>query len=289
VSGLRALVEAELTQAVDPRITAMAATLAQRHPGTLAVLFYGSCLRQSQLDGLMLDFYVIVDDYRAAYDRRWLATANRLVPPNVFPFSQADLASKYAVLSANDFRALNLPEASNVSVWARFAQPTRLIWSRDDAARDTVIDAVATAAPTLFYYARPLAESNNALTVWRAGFAQTYRAEIRAERNDRSGSIVDAEPERYIKFGAAIDEEKRPLTREQAKKRWRAMQRRGKLLTMIRLAKASFTFAGGIDYLAWKINRHAGTKIAIQPWQRRWPLIAAIGLVPRLIWRGAIK
>ena len=32
-----------------------------------AVLFYGSCLREKQLDGLMLDFYLIVSDYRAAY------------------------------------------------------------------------------------------------------------------------------------------------------------------------------------------------------------------------------
>ena len=32
------------------------------------MLFYGSCLREKQLDGLMLDFYLIVSDYRAAYD-----------------------------------------------------------------------------------------------------------------------------------------------------------------------------------------------------------------------------
>jgi hypothetical protein len=41
--------------------------------GGNAVLFYGSCLREKQLDGLMLDFYLIVSDYRAAYDKRWLA------------------------------------------------------------------------------------------------------------------------------------------------------------------------------------------------------------------------
>ena len=42
-----------------------------------AVLFYGSCLREKQLDGLMLDFYLIVSDYRAAYDKRWLARPTR--------------------------------------------------------------------------------------------------------------------------------------------------------------------------------------------------------------------
>ena len=64
-----------------------------------AVLFYGSCLREKQLDGLMLDFYLIVSDYRAAYAKRWLAAANRLIPPNVFYFEQDGLAAKYAVLS----------------------------------------------------------------------------------------------------------------------------------------------------------------------------------------------
>ena len=49
------------------------------------------------------------------------------------------------------------------------------------------------------------------------------------------------------------------------------------------------TYAGGIDYLAWKINRHAGTDIQIKPWQRRWPLVAALTLLPRLLRRGAIR
>ena len=44
------------------------------------------------------------------------------------------------------------------------------------------------------------------------------------------------------------------------------------MLSVARLAKASATFAGGVDYIAWKINRHAGTDIQIKPWQRRWPL-----------------
>jgi hypothetical protein len=60
-------------------------------------------------------------------------------------------------------------------------------------------------------------------------------------------------------------------------------------MTLVRLMKASTTFAGGIDYLAWKINRHAGTDIRVKPWQRRWPLVAALTLLPRLLRRGAIR
>jgi hypothetical protein len=79
------------------------------------------------------------------------------------------------------------------------------------------------------------------------------------------------------------------LSREQALAGWRRTQRRGKRLTLLRLAKASATFAGGIDYLAWKINRHAGTEIAIRPWQRRWPILGAISLLPKLLAGGAVR
>lgn len=63
----------------------------------------------------------------------------------------------------------------------------------------------------------------------------------------------------------------------------------GKLLTVARLLKASATFAGGIDYLAWKINRHAGAGISIRPWQRRWPIIGALSLLPRLLAKRAVR
>mgnify|MGYP000160814217 CR=1 FL=1 len=123
MSSLSSLVREELSTPVDPRVAAMAASIAAAYPGSArAVLFYGSCLRETQLDGLMLDFYLIVSDYGDAYPKRWMAIANRLIPPNVFPFQHGGLIAKYAVLSETDFHRLNGPEARNVSVWARFAQ-----------------------------------------------------------------------------------------------------------------------------------------------------------------------
>src|SRR4051794_8115106 len=150
MSELRDLVAEELSLPVDPRVSAMAQAIAARHgAASRAVLFYGSCLRQQQLEGLMLDFYLIVSDYRSAYAKRWLAVANRLVPPNVFYFEGGGLAAKYAVLSEGDFYRLNGPETSSVSVWARFAQPSRLVWTADERARARAIEAVSRAAPTL--------------------------------------------------------------------------------------------------------------------------------------------
>lgn len=285
------LVREELLQPADPKATAMAVALSAQYPGAArAVLFYGSCLREKNLDGLMLDFYLIVSDYEAAYGKGWMARANRRLPPNVFPFEHDGLIAKYAVLSEKDFARLNSPAADNVSVWARFAQPSRLLWSHDDEARDKAIATVAQAAPTLLSLAKPMAErAGDILSLWRTGFTLTYGAELRAERQGRSLSIVDADPDRYRRFGDAALEDGLPPPPADAVARWHALQRRGKRLSVLRLAKASFTYAGGIDYLAWKINRHAGTAIAIKPWQRRWPLLGAITLLPRLLRSGAIR
>lgn len=297
---LHSFVSAELVQPVDPRVSRMAAELAAHYPDAArTVLFYGSCLREQQLDGLMLDFYLIVSDYPAAYDKGWLAKANKLIPPNVFPFAYEGMSAKYAVLSEEDFARLCSDKADNVSVWARFAQPSRLVWFSDNAARDHMVSAISDAAPTLLNMALPgvIPEQRDQ---WRAlfehGFSNTYRAELRAERKGRSLSIVDAEPERYRAiYEAAVADgiivqnaQLAPNAVKANARRWRKLQRRGKWLSVIRLAKASFTFANGIDYLAWKINRHAGTQIEITPWQRRHPLLAAITLLPQLLAKKAI-
>jgi hypothetical protein len=283
---LRQLVEDELGIAVDPKVEAMAESIAAKHgEASRAVLFYGSCLREKQLDGLMLDFYLIVSDYQAAFGKRWLATANALVPPNVFPFQHGNLAAKYAVLSEADFHRLNGPETRNVSVWARFAQPSRLVWARDEEARSKAIDAVARAAPTLLGAAQPFAEGDE-LDPWRQAFTLTYSAELRAERKGRPGSIVDVEPERYRRFlKPALSE----IDGNAASGSWPRRRVEGKLLSVLRLVKASATYAGGAEYIAWKINRHAGTEIKLKPWQRRHPLLAAISLLPQLLRSGAIR
>jgi len=286
VESLRDLVEAELSQPVDPRVAEMAAAIAAKHgDASRAVLFYGSCLRQKQLDGLMLDFYLIVSDYRAAYGKRWLATANRLVPPNVFPFQHGGLAAKYAVLSEADFHRLNGPETRNVSVWARFAQPSRLVWAKDEAAKRRAVDAVSRAAPTLLAAAGKVT-GEAPLDWWRRAFALTYSAELRAERAGRSGSVVDADIERYRRFSEPAIE---AIPSNARGGQWLRRRIEGKSLSVLRLAKASATYAGGAEYIAWKINRHAGTDIELKPWQKRHPLLAAISLLPRLLKSGAIR
>jgi hypothetical protein len=126
----------------------------------------------------------------------------------------------------------------------------------------------------------------DALDLWREAFALTYSAELRAERPGRAQSVVDLDADRYRRFGAAAMKLAAGMNGGPS---WRARRLQGKALSVLRLAKASATFAGGADYIAWKINRHAGTDIRLKPWQRRWPLLAAISLLPRLLKSGAVR
>ncbi|HVI06572.1 MAG TPA: hypothetical protein VM711_10825, partial [Sphingomicrobium sp.] len=263
--AFRGLVANELGIPVDPRVQTLAAAIAAKHRASRAVLFYGSGLREKQITGQVLDFYLIVSDYRSAYDRRWLAIANSLIAPNVFYFEEDGLAAKYAVLSEADFYRLNGPETRNVSVWARFAQPSRLVWAADEKARETAIDAIARAAPTLLKTVGSK-KDEDPLERWRRAFSLTYSAELRAERKGRSNSVVDLEPERYRRFDRPAREAARDL---RPRGNWVLRRIEGKALSLLRLAKASLTFAGGADYIAWKINRHAGTNIELRPWQQR--------------------
>jgi hypothetical protein len=305
--SLTQLIADELAVHARSEVQAFAAYVADQYSGAArAVLFYGSCLRSEQLEGQMLDFYLIVSDYNAAYGETWLATWNRRLPPNVFPFQHDGLMAKVAVLSEEDFHDLNRPCASAVSVWARFSQPSRLVWVADDAAKAMAVRAISGAAPTLLNAALAFTEREvDILDLWQSGFQMTYGAELRAERTDRPASVVEFDPARYVAFGQAALRHT-PIANEirgenvhiladpqgrirQERNRWQALRRRGKLLTVARLAKAAFTYAGGIDYLAWKVNRHAGTQIEIKPWQRKWPLVAALFLVPKLLVKGAVR
>ena len=186
----------------------MAAAIAARYgEAARAVLFYGSCLRQRELGGLMLDFYLIVSDYREAYGRGWLRFRQPADPAQRLSVRASGPGRQICRAERGGLRAGECgPEAGSVSVWARFAQPARLVWAKDEAARERTIASVARAAPTLFALTCPMMASgaDDPVAVFRAGFELTYGAELRAERQERSGAIVDADPDYYRRLGVAV-------------------------------------------------------------------------------------
>ena len=295
--ALRETLSEELNRPVAETVKAIAAVLRARYErAAVAVLFYGSCLRspEAELADNLLDFYVLVDDYRNAYDKAWLALANRVLPPNAFycetVWQGTYIRAKYVVISLQDFARFCRPETQNVSVWARYAQPARIVWTRDTATADRVVAACMDAVRTMLRRAWPLEPgTRDARALWIRALRETYAAELRPESADRAVKIFEADQVRYERLTPIVlDELGQPETSpEKAAAEWKRRRRLGKTLNLLRVIKGIFTFDGGLDYALWKIKRHSGMTVPGTDWQRRHPLLAAPGLAWRLYRMGA--
>lgn len=290
---LHRLIATELQRAVAPGARAATDDIVRRlGKSVAAVLFYGSCLRTGDFEDKILDFYVLVDSYRSLWGWRPLTVCNRLLPPNVFYAETVGedgnvLRSKYAVLSLSHFE--RLMRAFNPSVWARFVQPSRLVYVRDPDIALRVGDGIADAFDTAVRSVLPLLPSQpDAASLWSRLFQETYGAELRSERRGKGAEIYAMNEAWFNAVHPHLT-----LTNNQSRGlcvlQWGLRRVQGKFLSVARLIKASFTFDGGIDYLAWKISRHSGVKIELTPWQRRHPLLAGIVLFWRLRRRGAFS
>jgi hypothetical protein len=301
---LRDLIAVEIDRPVSPAVASFAERIAKRH-GVCSVLFYGSALRTGDLDGV-LDFYVLVDSLRAWHGKAAASLANRLVPPTV-EFWQHDhegqaLRAKVAVLAGDQFLQLNNHRSIDTTIWARFAQPVALLWARDPAARAVVVEALVQAVVTAGRWAAVFGPAHGAAEdFWRALFRQTFSAELRVEKRDRADEIVGFARDRYRKLlplawseaSLAFRQNEHdelfpePVKKDGALRAWRLRRALGKPLNILRLAKASFSFEGGVDYILWKIERHTNVRVALTPWQRRHPILASPALLWRL-WRDGV-
>ena len=80
-----------------------------------------------------------------------------------------------------------------------------------------------------------------------------------------------------------------PSSRLVSRISWPVRQLQGKILSVLRLLKALFTFEGGLDYIAWKLERHSGQPVEIPDKVRRYPLIFIWGLFWQLYRRGIFR
>ncbi|MEP1421509.1 MAG: hypothetical protein ABJK59_07045 [Erythrobacter sp.] len=281
-------IEARLNAEVDPAVAQFASSLAEE-AGAAAVLFYGSNLRTKSLDGV-LDFYILLPGEqrdliwpRVSYQEREEADGTTL-------------RAKIATMALSTFSKAASGDLLDTTIWARFVQPSALVWQADDAARADVIDAIGSAAQTSARLAAALGPSSGtAEDYWRALFRATYRAEFRVEKAGRENDILSVNQDHFtgllpLALEAAgiafsmIDERLTPslTARERAAtlKWWKRRQRMGKPLNFTRLIKASTTFEGAARYAAWKIERHTGMPVEITPSREKYPLLAA----PSVLW-----
>jgi hypothetical protein len=298
----------------SPALSVLIEALRVRHGGSVnAILFYGSCLRSGDLFDGLVDLYLIVDSYTAFYAHKTRALANWLLPPNVFytEIGVADrvLRAKYAVLSSADLRNGTSRRWFHSYLWGRFTQPTALAWGRDEDACRRIDASLASARRTFLERVLPrLPAAGSVRELWQRGLQLSYGAELRAESAGRSAELTAAAVDYYVAAtreaaaalrwtltleGSGADTRYRTdipaLSRGLNRAGWALRVVQGKLLSVARLLKALFTFEGGLDYIAWKLERHSGQRVDIPTRVRRHPVIFVWGLFWRLYRRGVFR
>jgi hypothetical protein len=289
-TNLKNQIHRQISQPASPAIHTLADALLDTYARAVqAILFYGSCLRTGEDRGGLVDLYVLVDSYLAAYRRPILAALNKLLPPNVF--------------------YLEVPYEDRIYIWGRFAQPVGLLYARNDQVVRQVQTALNRAVLTFIARALPQVPSPfTARDLWRKGLELSYRAELRAERPHKLVRLFESAPDYYehitrealatlpfpvdiqksdpvYHYSVAMPRKARRISRLD----WMVRSWQGKMLSVLRLLKGTLTFRGGVDYILWKIERHSGERVEAPPRLKRYPLLAACVILWRLYCRGAYR
>lgn len=274
----------------------------------VGVMFYGSALKKDEPDAI-LDFYIIVDKVSDWPGNPAKKIANALLPPNVeyheYECSGRIVRGKVAILTVWQFRQLTGKTPIDITVWARFVQPSRLVWVRNPAAADKILSCLIRACATAVTWAAILGPRQGpASSYWGTLFRHTYLSELRMENSKRPESLLEGQEERYtfllregwralnIPFreengefipGLSLDH----LVAE--RESWVRRERWGRPLNTLRVIKAVFTFRGGVDYVAWKIRRHQGVELHLTPFERKHPLLSFLSLGWKLKKSGVLR
>ncbi|MCP4047709.1 MAG: hypothetical protein GY732_17185, partial [Gammaproteobacteria bacterium] len=213
--------------------------------------------------------------------------------------------AKYALLTLKRFRHA-MEYDFHSYFWARFAQPCEILYARDNAAQLELEEAFSCATATFIQRVLPaMGDGFTSNELWTHGLSLTYQCELRTESSNRGESIYEFNPDYYDgvtnTFALNSNDISGPqtdnyygnksstLSRKLSGLSWWLRRAQGKLLSMLRLGKAAFTFNEPLEYLLWKIERHSG--VYIQPSQRQLnhPLIFAWPLLWKLYRRGAFR
>lgn len=265
----------------------------------VAVIFYGSCMRTGEYEDALLDFYLVVKNYRSAYQNCWHAFLNKVLPPNVF-FSQIQVnntlyRAKFAVISQADLHKRTSFDAFHPYFWARLTQPIAIVFSRSEQDFAWLIKIQIQAAMTFLKKTTPLLlNRQSSLALWKNGLGLTYAAELRAESGQRAEVIYKSDSTYYDFYFNQLFKVKYLDSNYSKylffhKLKWKVCIYYGKYISILRLLKASLTFVGGVDYIAWKIHRHTGEKIIVSSKLRKYPWIFCWSFLWRLYVKGKIR
>jgi hypothetical protein len=310
------LIRQECAGPVPPSVNALAQELLTRYSDAVrAILFYGSCLRKNDHAGGIIDLYLLVDNYSHAYRRPFHAFLNTLLPPNVFyleiPYKGDVLRAKYTVFSIKDFQQGTSDRWFHSYLWSRIAQPVGIVYAAGAHETEQIYAAMANSVITFITRVLPsMPPIFTCRELWCKGLELTYSSELRSERQKKLETLFDFAPHYYekltplamemIPFSGAEksvkkDSETAYMTCIPARVRivnriaWKIRRIQGKMLSFLRLLKGMFTFDGGLDYILWKIERHSGVTVELNPRLKRIPIVGTGVLFWRLYKRGAFR
>ena len=279
-------------------------------PSTVAVIHYGSRAqgRKPRADSAY-DFFVIVDNYRAAYESLAAAVGTsyspgvatalaHVLPPNVISVTDpaSGLRAKCCVISLADFKRACSARAKDHFVQGRLFQFVVIAWKRDEQEATDVGRAIAEARGETFNWGRPsLPERFTVDQYVHAVLGRSLEGEIRPEVGDHAATLAAAQQEALraiyspmleilasqglltVEPGATDPAARvyRQRVLPTAFERWRVRWyfRRSKARTTARLLKHVVLYEGWLDYIVRKIERSGDTKIELTPREKRWPLI----------------
>jgi len=281
----------------------------QKRPGVRAVIFYGSGLWKEAGNDTVYDFYVIVDSHRAFDDKRILAWAGSILPPNVYYeevlFREKTLRCKLAVLTWAQFLRAARGRNFTPHIWARFSQPCRILHARTEADKRQLVDAFASSILCFHQRALIITEEPTLETLWVQGLRSTYADELRSEKPGWIRNIYQASrhsfdtrsrlalplvgDKAYLSESGLVKTGISPFKKHLCRLAIYGVRPMRKAVVLTRFIKAAFTFSGGLDYARWKIERQSGIRIEISDFNRRHPLICGLYLFFKALRSGGMK
>jgi hypothetical protein len=269
------------------------------------IIHYGSHAQRSGAGPKSAyDFFVIVSDYESAYTslaasrgmHRKPATAarlNRILPPNVLAISLNETTppalAKCAVLSLADLDDATSARADDHFTQGRLFQHVQLAWTRDPAARDAILAALASCRARTSEWGRPfLPGAFDAVGYIRALLARSFAAEIRPEADDRLDTLTGAQREslapvydqllqrleslNIVKKEGSVYHLVSPVTNAE-RRRWTRYFAHSKRRATLRWGKYVLLYDDWLEYIVQKVSRRSGMTVELTSRERRWPLI----------------
>jgi len=292
----------------DPALEEVAARLAAAAGRTLSgLIFFGSRRTNAARANAWsaYDVFVIVERYRPFYEAmggaglsgkgaRVLSLLSRWLPPTQYSIrmGESPVHVKATVIRADTFHRETSPRRRDHFCIGRLFQPSRILYARDDATREALVDDLVSAHAATWDWSRPwLPAAFDAREYGRNALVVSMSWEVRPEPPGRAEALWEAqEKEQTPVFEALLAalaargelvpaagregfwSPSRPVGAGETL-RLKLYFRRSMARSTTRWLKHVVSFEGWLDYILRKANRHGGEPVELSERERRWPLI----------------